>query len=98
MQLAASSYFVYYRPGKVIVKQFQEAHAMYFILNGSVFVKQEYTDPIIGTIEDKIIGTMEVGDLFGEVSLLHDIPRTATIETQSTRNIIFIYVVVTSFV
>lgn len=82
-QLAASLYYVYYRPGRVIVKQFQEAHALYFLISGTVNVKQFIKDPILGTVEDKVIGSMEAGDMFGEVSLLHDIRRTATIETAS---------------
>lgn len=65
------------------MRQFHEAHALYFIVSGTVVVKQQYEDPISEIVEDKIIGTMEVGDLFGEVSLLHNIPRTATIETSS---------------
>lgn len=65
------------------MKQFHEAHALYFIISGTVNVKQNVKDPILGIEEEKVIGSMEAGDMFGEVSLLHDIPRTATIETTS---------------
>lgn len=86
-KLAASTHYVFYRPGRVIVKEFQKAHALYFIVSGTVTVKQQTVDPILGTVEDRVIGTMESGDLFGEVSLLQDIPRTATIETDSANKI-----------
>lgn len=85
-QLAASTYYVFYRAGRDIVKQFHEAHALYFIITGTVNVKQQYQDPVTGELQEKVIGTMESGDMFGEVSLLHDIPRTATIETASIIN------------
>lgn len=83
MQLAGVSYFMYFGPGRVIVRQNHEAHALYFILTGEVSVSQENYDPCVGQYVTKDLGTMEPGQLFGEVSLLFDIPRTATIKTIS---------------
>ncbi|XP_073965373.1 uncharacterized protein [Choristoneura fumiferana] len=80
-KLAAVTYFKYYGPGRVIVRQHQEAHAMYFIVTGDVTVSQMFLDELIQQYVSVDIGTMHPGDMFGEVSLLHNIPRTATVTT-----------------
>lgn len=82
-QLAGVTYFVYYGPGRVIIKQNHPAYAMYFILSGEVAVSQKFYDPIFNELVTQSVGTMVAGEMFGEVSLLHDIPRTATITTVS---------------
>lgn len=72
---------MYYGPGRIVVKQDQEADALYFILSGEVLVSKIVFDPILNENVDVPLGTMEPGSMFGEVSLLHDILRTATITT-----------------
>lgn len=81
MQLAGVTYFMYYGPNRVIVRQNHEAHALYFILTGEVTVSITTWDPVIKENVTVNVGTMVAGSMFGEVSLLHDIPRTATITT-----------------
>ncbi|XP_034825335.1 uncharacterized protein [Maniola hyperantus] len=80
-KLAAATYFKYYGPGRVIVRQHQEAHAMYFIISGDVTVSQLIFDELIQQHVSVEVGVMLPGDMFGEVSLLHNIPRTATVTT-----------------
>ncbi|CAH2265738.1 jg13196, partial [Pararge aegeria aegeria] len=80
-KLAAVTYFKYFGPGRVIVRQHQEAHAMYFIISGDVTVSQLVFDELIQQYVSVDIGVMKPGDMFGEVSLLHNIPRTATVTT-----------------
>lgn len=84
MQLAGVTYFLYYGPGRVIVRQNAEGHSLYFIVTGEVAVSQDQFDPVLNEFKNVTVGTMEAGQMFGEVSLLHDIPRTATITTLST--------------
>lgn len=85
MQLAAVTNFLYFGPGRVIVKQSREGHALYFIVSGEVAVSKTAFDPILNEMTTTILGTMLPGQMFGEISLLHGVPRTATITTLSTR-------------
>lgn len=80
-KLAAVTYFKYYSPGRTIVRQHHEAHALYFIVTGDVVVSQMILDELIQQYVSVDIGVMHSGDMFGEVSLLHNIPRTATVTT-----------------
>lgn len=80
-QLASACYYVYYGPGRVVVKQNHSSDGLYFILTGEVGVFKTTLDPITNTYYELHIGTMEEGSMFGEVALLHDIPRQATIIT-----------------
>ncbi|XP_053600462.1 uncharacterized protein LOC128669576 isoform X2 [Plodia interpunctella] len=80
-KLAAVTYFKYYGPGRPIVRQHQEAHALYFIVTGDVIVSQLIFDELLQQNVSIDVGVMHPGDMFGEVSLLHNIPRTATCTT-----------------
>ncbi|XP_063530502.1 uncharacterized protein LOC134741593 [Cydia strobilella] len=80
-KLAAATYFKYYGPNRVIVRQHHEAHAMYFVVTGDVTVSQLVYDDLLQQHVSVDVGTMAAGDMFGEVSLLHNIPRTATVTT-----------------
>lgn len=75
------TYFNYYGPGRVIVREKQEAHAMYFIVSGELAVTRLEFDPILQMEVPMDLGVMRSGDMFGDVSLLHNIPRTATVTT-----------------
>ncbi|KAG6448796.1 hypothetical protein O3G_MSEX005707 [Manduca sexta] len=80
-KLAAVTYFKYYGPGRAIVRQHHEAHALYFIVAGDVIVSQMIFDELLQQYVSIEVGSMHSGDMFGEVSLLHNIPRTATVTT-----------------
>ncbi|KAH9632762.1 hypothetical protein HF086_012097 [Spodoptera exigua] len=80
-KLAAVTYFKYYSPNRVIVRQHHEAHALYFIVTGDVIVSQSVFDELLQQYVQVDIGIMHAGDMFGEVSLLHNIRRTATCTT-----------------
>lgn len=80
-QLASACYYVYYGPGRVVVRQNHSSDGLYFILTGEVGVFKTTLDPVTNTYFEQHIGTMAEGSMFGEVALLHDIPRQATIIT-----------------
>lgn len=59
-----------YEPGEYIVREGEEANAMYFIARGEVVV-ETHAGPALGTLGG--------GDYFGEVGLLHAQPRNASV-------------------
>lgn len=82
-QLAGVTYFFYYGPGRTVVRQGDESYSLYFVITGEVTVSQEVFDPVLNEMVKQDIAVMGPGSMFGEVALLHDIPRTATITTNS---------------
>ncbi|KAJ3262878.1 hypothetical protein HDU77_011669 [Chytriomyces hyalinus] len=60
----------YYVPGDVIFTQGEMANEMYFIMSGCVHV----------IVEEKRVATFKDGAFFGEISLMGNIPRTATVQ------------------
>ncbi|CAH1109223.1 unnamed protein product [Psylliodes chrysocephalus] len=82
-KLAECTYFVYFPPGRDIIRQDQVGHAMYYILTGEIRIWVRTFDKFL---EEWIVaetGTLNAGDLFGELSLLHDIVRLATFTTKT---------------
>lgn len=77
-KLAAVTYFKYYSPKRVIVREQQEAEALYFVVTGEVTVSKLIYDPLLQQHMSIDVFVFRPGDMFGEVSLLHNIPRTAT--------------------
>lgn len=83
MELAGASHFVYYGPNRVLVKERGEGEGLYFILKGEANIYVSTWDPILQTRTNTLVETMGPGQMFGEIALLHNIPRTATIITLS---------------
>ena len=65
-------------PGGIMLEQGETGGGFFVILEGEA--------EIVG--DDAILGTLGPGDSFGEIALLHDVPRTATIRAR-TRLIVF---------
>ncbi len=65
---------VEYDKGAVIITEGDRGDEMYAIYQGSVAVRRG----------DKAIATLGPGDLFGEVSLVAHVPRTATVSATGT--------------
>jgi CRP/FNR family transcriptional regulator, cyclic AMP receptor protein len=62
-----------YAPGEVIIRQGDAASAFYLILKGRVAVAQEANGQV------NQLGTQEPGSFFGEMALIEDHPRTASV-------------------
>ncbi|XP_031828785.1 uncharacterized protein LOC116425343 [Nomia melanderi] len=82
--------YQYLKPGRVIVRQGREAENLYFILNGEVNLSKSVTDRWTGETKEIDMGTLTAGDIFGEIALLHVIPRTATVITKTTIDLLII--------
>ena len=62
-----------YSPGEVILREGDSGDTAYIIHQGQVEVSKQ----LLG--QDQILATLGKGDFFGEISLISDVPRTATI-------------------
>lgn len=76
--LAGSSLMVELGPGTDVVREGEEADALYVIGAGSVLVHAHGE----GTTERQL-ASLGPGDCFGEIGLIEHIPRTATVTTTS---------------
>lgn len=68
-----------FEKGRVIIRQGDIGFSFYFILSGSVLVEVQEEDQVTGKKHNQIVGELEEGAAFGELALLHDSRRRATI-------------------
>ena len=76
-QLARSLVENRYAPGDVLVREGEESDLFYVIESGRVQVTQ-----FEGTEARRVLRTEGPGEYFGEIGLLRDVPRTATVTAQ----------------
>uniref|UniRef100_A0A182KBM0 Cyclic nucleotide-binding domain-containing protein n=1 Tax=Anopheles christyi TaxID=43041 RepID=A0A182KBM0_9DIPT len=79
--LAACATFEYFGPGRVVLREGHHPNAVYFLANGEITVSRLRWDSIYLRHNDTPCGTRTRGQMFGEIALLHDCPRTATCTT-----------------
>ncbi|CAH3175808.1 unnamed protein product, partial [Porites evermanni] len=78
-ELARVLYYDMFEKGRVVIKQGHAGISFYFIVSGSVMVERMEEDRHTGEQHKQVVGEMSEGDAFGELALLHNIRRTATI-------------------
>ncbi|XP_043491458.1 cAMP-dependent protein kinase regulatory subunit-like [Polistes fuscatus] len=88
--LADVCFYQYLPRDRVIVRQGNKAENLYFIINGEVNLTRVVTDDLTGDTKEIDMGSMHPGDMFGEIALLHMIPRTATIVTKTSVDLLLI--------
>nr|XP_006817128.1 PREDICTED: cyclic nucleotide-binding domain-containing protein 2-like [Saccoglossus kowalevskii] len=69
---------------RVVLRKGHVGLCFYFIYSGSVFVNTEEIHPTTKAVFTKTEAILTKGDSFGELALLRDIKRTATISTRGT--------------
>lgn len=79
--MASVTYFSYFGPNRVILRENQEGYALYFLLTGALQITKMQYDEVLNANVPVELYKVEPGQSFGEVSLLHNIPRTATVTT-----------------
>lgn len=79
MLLASYSHFCYFGPDRVIVRENHYATSIFFIISGEVNIIEEKYDVFLNETERIITETLTAGDVFGEICLLHNLPRMETI-------------------
>lgn len=78
-ELARVLYYESFEQGRVVIRQGDIGFNFYFILSGSVFVEMQEKDQRTGKKLNMIVGELSSGAAFGELALLHDDRRRATI-------------------
>ena len=73
-QLARLTTSQHYAPGQTIVRQGDTGLGLYVIASGSVEVRHETSSQ-----EHTVLNTLGPGAVFGEMALLDDYPRSATV-------------------
>lgn len=67
-----------YPAATILCHENQVEHTFYMILEGEAQVSK-----VINNTETRLLKTLKVGDFFGEMGLIHNAPRAATVTAQS---------------
>ncbi|XP_014470932.1 PREDICTED: uncharacterized protein LOC106742479 isoform X2 [Dinoponera quadriceps] len=89
-KLAAVCFYQYLPADRVIVRRGHKAKNLYYIANGEVSLTNVAIDELTGDEKDVNIGTLQVGDMFGEIALLHSIPRTSTVVSETSVDLLLV--------
>ncbi|XP_018340715.1 PREDICTED: uncharacterized protein LOC108747623 [Trachymyrmex septentrionalis] len=88
--LADVCFYQYLPPNRVIVRQDHKAQNLYFIMNGEVSLSKVVIDDLTGDEKVVDMGIIHTGDMFGEVALFHTVPRTSTLITKTSVDLLLI--------
>jgi signal transduction histidine kinase len=77
-ELIANSQVRSYVPGAVLCRENEVEDRFYMILEGEVEVTKN-----INNIESRLLKTLSPGDFFGEMALIHNAPRAATVTAKT---------------
>ena len=78
-ELIANSKVRSYAPGAILCQENAVEDKFYMILEGDVEVTK-----VINNTEDRLLKTLSAGDFFGEMALIHNAPRAATVTAKTS--------------
>ncbi|XP_011301105.1 uncharacterized protein [Fopius arisanus] len=82
--------YLYFGENRLIVRQHDPAHYLYYIIKGEVLLTKIERDPVTDDEVETSGGTLGPGDLFGEIALLHSLPRSTTVTTKTPVDLFYI--------
>ncbi|XP_051172498.1 uncharacterized protein LOC127288852 [Leptopilina boulardi] len=88
--LAPDCRYQYVPAQRVIVRQGHTAEALYFIVSGQIILSKIEINNVSGDKIETNVGTLKAGETFGEISLLHRVPRTLTITSKTPVDLLYI--------
>jgi len=77
-ELIAKSHIRSYAPGAILCNENAVEDKFYMILEGDVEVTK-----IINNVQTRLLKTLSAGDFFGEMALIHNAPRAATVTAKT---------------
>lgn len=83
-ELTRVMHFETFEDGRVMLQEGHQGFSMYFIVAGSVIVQVGQEDARTHEKRTKIVGEISAGSSFGELALVQDCTRTATIVCKGT--------------
>uniref|UniRef100_A0A1Q3G5G3 Putative effector domain of the cap family of transcription factors n=1 Tax=Culex tarsalis TaxID=7177 RepID=A0A1Q3G5G3_CULTA len=90
-ELASCARYQYLDPGRMVLREGHEPHAVYFVLNGEITVSRLWWDPVYKRHVDVPCGVRVPGEMFGEIAFLYDCPRTATCTTATDTELLYVF-------
>ena len=64
-----------YSPGSVLISQGEKGLGLFMLIKGTVRITRKNSPDG----EEQVLGTAQAGDVIGEMALLDDLPRSATV-------------------
>ena len=83
--------FQTFNKDKVILKQGDQAYSFYFIVSGCVLVEVTEEDQSDHNLETRIMTELREGSSFGELALIHECKRRATIVSKEKSEFLVIH-------
>ena len=81
--VAQSAYIRHYEPFEAIIKEGQSSAGMYIIMNGEAEIFKQSQDGV-----KTVLGHLEESDIFGELGLIDNSPRNATVTAITSTTVI----------
>ncbi|CAK8684310.1 unnamed protein product [Clavelina lepadiformis] len=85
-ELARVMHLETFEDGRIIIQEGHPGFSMYFIVTGSVIVQVSHTDSRTGEKKNHVVGELTAGSSFGELALVQDCKRSATISCQASHS------------
>ncbi|XP_063986613.1 uncharacterized protein LOC135167391 [Diachasmimorpha longicaudata] len=88
--LSAICGYLSFGRNRVIVRQHDPAYYLYYIISGEVSLTRVERDAVTDDLIEISGGILCSGDMFGEIALLHSLPRSTTVSTITPVDLLYI--------